>query len=99
MIEPTTHQIEREGQLIIEERQLNQLLADSCISELFGGNNVAFLRFLLNEKEGHNLRNKVSHALMSPQEYVLEHLHSVILAMLRLSPLKYGEQAETVAME
>jgi len=43
-----------------------------------------FLKFLLVEKAGYNLRHKVAHSLMLFQEYNINYMHLLILAILKL---------------
>ena len=76
------------GRNIVHEKDINALLYEDTIKKLFDEDDLLFFKFLLIEKSGYNLRNKIAHSLMSFQEYDCDYMHLVILALLRLG--KYG---------
>ena len=76
------------GRNIVHEKDINALLYEDAIKKLFDEDDLLFFKFLLIEKSGYNLRNKIAHSLMSFQEYDCDYMHLVILALLRLG--KYG---------
>jgi hypothetical protein len=51
-----------------EERDLNQLLADPNADGIFGKDLIWEMRSLLTEKCGPNLRNRVCHGLIDPDD-------------------------------
>lgn len=72
------------GRNIVHEKDINALLHEDEIKKLFDKDDLLFFKFLLIEKLGYNLRHKISHSLMSFQEYNCDYMHLVILALLRL---------------
>ena len=67
-----------------QEKDINALLHEDAIKELFDEDDLLFFKFLLIEKLGCNLRHDIAHALLLFQEYSLDYMHLVILALLRL---------------
>lgn len=59
-------------------------MCEPLIKKLFDEDDLLFFRFLLVEKAGYNLRHKVAHSLMFFQEYDVDSMHLLILALLRL---------------
>ena len=72
------------GRNIVHEKDINALLHEDAIKKLFDEDDLLFFKFLLIEKSGYNLRNKIAHSLMSFQEYDCDYMHLVILTLLRL---------------
>ena len=74
--------------VIYMERDLNALLHDPKISQLFDEDELFFFRFVLVEKAGYNLRHKVAHSLMNWWDYQVKFAHLLFLILLRLSRFK-----------
>ena len=72
------------GRNIAQEKDINALLHEDAIKNLFDEDDLLFFKFLLIEKSGYNLRHRIAHSLMSFQEYNCDYMHLVILALLRL---------------
>ena len=70
--------------LVTREREINELLRDPEVEAMLGEDNTLFLRAVLAEQSGFNLRNKVAHALMLPGEYNLFSTHWLLVGVLRL---------------
>ena len=70
------------------EKDLNLLLNDATLEKFMDSDDIAFLKFVLTEKDGYNLRNKIAHALMSSNEYSPTYMHLLLLALLRISKYK-----------
>jgi hypothetical protein len=70
--------------IITSEKDLVDLLWDKKVIELFDEDDLLFLRFLMVEKTGYNLRNDVAHALLLPQQYNVELMHLLFLAILKI---------------
>lgn len=75
---------DRKGRRITREKDLDQLLREPIVLAAIGENNAWYIRFLLTEKGGLNLRHKVAHSLMLPDEYTWHLVNFLILAILRL---------------
>jgi len=69
---------------IAREKGIHTLLYEEPIKELFDEDDLLFFKFLLVEKAGYNLRHKVAHSLMLFQEYSVNYMHLLMLALLRL---------------
>ena len=73
-------------------------LYEEGVKKLFDEDDLLFLRYLLIEKAGLNLRNKVAHSLMAIHDYNAGSMHLVMLALLRLAKYnfvaKVGKEAE-----
>lgn len=81
---PTFKQRRDKKKIIAQEKDLADLLWDKKVIELFDEDDLLFLRFLLVEKTGYNLRNDVAHALLLPQQYNVELMHLLFLAILKI---------------
>ncbi|MDZ4441671.1 DUF4209 domain-containing protein [Bacillus cereus] len=66
-----------------EEKNLNQLLLDEKLVEIFGVNAVKDMKYLFIYKGGCNLRNRVSHGLMCTAEFYSDAVMYAFALMLR----------------
>ncbi len=79
---------------IVREKDINALLHDEAIVQHFSKDDLLFLKFLLVEKAGLNLRNNVAHSLfLYINNYSIDFIHLLIIAILKIakdenSPLK-----------
>ncbi len=80
------------GRAIIREKDLHSLLYEEPIKNLFDQDDLLFFKFLLVEKAGYNLRHKVAHSLMLFQEYNINYMHLLILAILKLGKYDFVKQ-------
>jgi hypothetical protein len=74
---------DRQGRTISQEKDIHKLLYEEEIQKLFDKNDLLFLKFLLVEKAGYNLRHKVAHSLMSFYEYNINYMNLLVLAILK----------------
>ena len=72
---------------VTEEKNLNLLLKEEKLEELIGKDDLFFLKYILIDKGGINLRNEIAHSLASPQKYNLNNVNLLLLALLRI--IKY----------
>jgi hypothetical protein len=84
----TTSTFKREE--IVREKDLNELLADPKMQELFTEDELRFLKFLLVEQMGYNLRHRIAHSLMISQEYGIDLMNYLIIAMLRICQYNFN---------
>lgn len=77
---------------VVREKDIHALLCEEAIKKLFDEDDMLFLRFLLVEKAGYNLRHRVAHCLMLFQEYSTSHMHLLILALLRLGKYDFVKE-------
>lgn len=69
---------------IEEEKTLEELLYEEKIKQYFNEDDLFFFRFLLTENAGYNLRNKVSHSLLSFEEYSVSYMNLLLLTLLKI---------------
>lgn len=67
----------------IQDKSLNKILEDEHFN-LISEDDLFFLRYLLIDKSGLNLRNKVAHSLMKKEEYNIGNANLLLLALLKL---------------
>lgn len=72
------------GRTVYREKDINRLLHEDKIKDLFDKDDLLFLRFLLVEKAGFNLRHRVAHSLMTFEEYGVHQMCLLLLALLKL---------------
>lgn len=76
---------------VVRERDLNALLYDEVIINHFSKDDLLFFRFLLIEKSGLNLRNKIAHSLIKDtRSYSIEIMNLLLLAIFRLTKEEYA---------
>jgi hypothetical protein len=73
------------GRAVSHERSIQHLLNDGDLQTLLGKNDTLFLKYLLVEPSGLNLRHKVAHALMRYEDYDLKWAHLLLVALLRIA--------------
>ena len=79
------------GRLIMKEKDINTLLYDDLIKATLSEDDLMLCRFLLIDKAGYNLRNKVAHTLIrKANDYRIEYLLLLIVVILKLSKNEYG---------
>lgn len=73
---------------IIMEKTLDNLLDD--LEGKISDNDHFFIKFILTEKAGYNLRNRVAHGLMDNVDYGLEYPLLAIIIILKLSNYQFS---------
>ena len=68
----------------VQDKSLNKLLDDEKLAEKLGQNNILFLKYLLIDKCGLNIRNEAAHSLLALNEYNYVNATLLIVALLRL---------------
>lgn len=69
---------------ITVEKDLNALLHEEAIKDLFDEDDLLFFKFMLIEKVGYNLRNEIAHGLLRYENYKLEYMHFLFVLLIRL---------------
>ncbi len=82
---------------ITREKDIHALLYEEPIKKLFDEDDLLFLKFLLVEKAGSNLRHKIAHSLMLFQEYSIDYMHLLILALLRLGKYDFVKKEDVAS--
>lgn len=88
---------DKKGRPIVREKDLHALLYEDKIKELFDEDDLLLFKYLLVEKAGLNLRHRIAHSLLYFQEYNLDIMHLLIIALLRIGKydfLKEDKQEE-----
>jgi hypothetical protein len=82
---------EGSGKMVTHEKDINRLLREPVIEQLMGKTEVEFLKYLLVEKSGMNLRHEIAHCLMPREAYDLGKAHLLFLGIMRLSRFRLKE--------
>ena len=91
---------EPDGVRRLDARSLNQILNSPRILEVFGQNHTAFLKVALVMHQGMNMRNRVAHGLLLPEEYSQTAADIMLHCLLILGLLKEKpKDGETVSPE
>lgn len=85
------------GRNIAREKDIHALLYEEPIKKLFDEDDLLFFKFLLVEKAGYNLRHKVAHSLLLLQEYSINYMHLLILALLRLGKYDFVKKEDATS--
>lgn len=83
---------DRRGRNIAREKDIHGLLYEEPVEKLFDEDDLLFLRFLLVEKAGYNLRHRIAHSLMRFDEYHVNYMHLLILALLKLGKYDFVKE-------
>lgn len=79
------------GRSIVKEKDINALLREETIKNTLSKDDLMLLRFLLVDKVGLNLRNKVAHTLIRNADgYGLQHMLLLIVVILKLAKNEYA---------
>lgn len=76
---------DKPDRIVTHEKYITQLLREPMLKNLLSSADLLFLKYLLVEHIGVNLRHKVAHCLLSFEDYDLGKAHLVFLGILRLS--------------
>lgn len=89
------HTKDSKGRKITQEKNLYDLFNEDEILAKFNQDEVFFLKFLLIEKAGNNLRHKIAHSLMGYSEYSMQFIHLLIIAILRIAKFKMTDKEKS----
>jgi len=90
---------DKKGRKRITEKELNALLNEKRIGELFDPDDLLLFKFVLIEKSGYNLRHKIAHSLMLSTEYSIYYAHLLLLILLKLGSFNLTIARKTEAEE
>jgi hypothetical protein len=77
---------------ITYEKTLEELLREERLNDVFYDDEIIFFKFVLIEKAGYNLRNRIAHALAIPQEYGRDYAFYLIITFLKLCNVRDPNQ-------
>ena len=75
---------DKQGRNIVREKDINWLLREEPIKNLFDEDDLLFFKFVLVEKPGLNIRHKIAHCLIEYPEYNMTYMHLIILVLIKL---------------
>ena len=79
------------GRSIVKEKDINALLREDTIKNTLSKDDLMLLQFLLVDKVGWNLRNKVAHTLIRNADgYGLQYMLLLIVVILKLAKNEYA---------
>jgi hypothetical protein len=88
------------GQKVIREKDVNILLHEPKLIEFLSEDDLFFLKYLLIEKAGKNLRNKIAHTLLIHKEnYHIGLIHLVLIAIFKLGKEEYTTKIKEKATD
>ena len=73
------------GRTIYREKDINSLLHEEKVKNLFDADDLLLFKFVLVEKGGYNLRHKIAHSLIMIEEYQIDYIHLLLLILLQIS--------------
>jgi hypothetical protein len=76
---------DNKGRTIYREKDINSLLREEKVKDLFDPDDLLLFKFVLVEKAGYNLRHKIAHSLILREEYTIDFIHLLLLLLLRLA--------------
>lgn len=83
------------GRDVVREKDIHALLYEEKIRELFDEDDLLFFKFVLVEKAGYNLRHRIAHSLMIFQEYRMNFMLLLMLALLKLGKYDFTKKDNT----
>jgi len=80
---------DRKGRTISQEKDIHKLLYEPEIANFIDKDDLLFFKFLLVEKAGYNLRHRVAHSLMTFNEYHINLMNLLIMAVLKFGKYNF----------
>jgi hypothetical protein len=91
-----TFQPKKQDRSLTEEMYIGRLLYTDDMKRLFVEDDLFFLQFLFSEDSGYDLRNRVAHCLMLAEDYGIQYMHLLLLALLKLSKYDFAQADEFI---
>jgi len=82
---------DKQGRIIYQEKDLNRLLHEEKVKELFDEDDLLLFKFVLVEKAGYNLRHEIAHSLVFYGEYNIAYVHLLLLLLLKLGKFDFKQ--------
>jgi len=76
---------DNKGRPIYREKDINSLLHEEKVKDLFDPDDLLLFKFVLVEKAGYNLRHKIAHSLILREEYQIDYVHLLLLILMRIA--------------
>jgi hypothetical protein len=87
--------LDNKGRVIYQEKDLTALLHDEKLGALMGEDDLFFLKFVLVEKAGYNLRHRTAHSLLLFEEYNWYYMNLLIMILLKISKFDFKKAGES----
>ena len=87
---------DKQGRIVVREKDINWLLREEPIKSLFDEDDLLFVKFILIEKAGLNLRHKIAHCLIYHPEYNISCIHLLLLVLFKLGRYDFVKSGDTV---
>ena len=78
--------------MVTREKDINALLHEDEIVKMIDPSDHFFLRFLLIEKAGMNIRNNIAHGFLNYNEYNTYSFHLALLGFFRLAKYDFKQE-------
>jgi len=79
------------NQKLVMERNIDELFSELNKNNILQEEDIVLMKYILTEKVGHNLRNRVAHGLMDYNEYHVEEIFIVLCLILKLANYKISQ--------
>lgn len=76
---------------VVMERTLDDIMRDDQIMTFLTEDDHFFIKFILTEKAGYNLRNRIAHGLLDDVEYGLQYPILALIIILKLSNYQFKQ--------
>jgi hypothetical protein len=90
----TTKIVNKSGKQLEQEKDINDLFREEKILQKLSFEDHRFLKYLLIDKLGLNLRHRYAHGLVLPWEYTFENATLIVLGLLRLAKYDFSKQEQ-----
>jgi len=90
---------DKQNRSVTKEKDIQALLHEEKLKELIDEDDLLFLRFLLVEKVGYNLRHNIAHSFMFFNDYNINIMHLLIIALLKIGKYDFVRKEEAKVEE
>lgn len=88
-----TSKPDKNNKLVKKEKNINDLLYENKLKKVLSIDELLFLRVLLIEQSGYNLRNRIAHSLIEPHDYTVYTANLLLFALLRLFKYEWKDRS------
>ena len=87
------HTYDNSQRKISREMDLNHLLREENFNKLFDEDEIMFFKYILTDQKGLNIRNRLAHSLLYPDEYHFQIMNLLILVLLKIGKYTLVEKS------
>ena len=95
----TFKSVNRNNYSVMEEKNLFDLFNEEVIKNNVSADDLTFIKYILFEKAGRNLRNRVAHGLMDNFEYSFEDICLLLSIIIRISSYKFETEGNNDSIQ